>query len=120
MAKKFASDNEKKVLKAAGAAQNSLGCPLIIHPGRDEAAPTEIVRILAEAGADIKRTVMSHLDRKCVSQTLTSKSMLFFLYMYNLVWLYSVMLQLVFKITHTVCVCIYLNINDFSVSLHNM
>ena len=40
-----------------------VGAPLIIHPGRSKAAPFEIVDILREAGADISRTVMSHLDR---------------------------------------------------------
>lgn len=39
------------------------GAPLIIHPGRDERAPFEILDILEASGADISRTVMSHLDR---------------------------------------------------------
>ena len=39
------------------------GAPLIIHPGRDEAAPAEIISILEAHGADVSRTVMSHLDR---------------------------------------------------------
>ena len=42
---------------------NYLGAPLIIHPGRDTAAPFEIVDVLRNAGADLSRTVMSHLDR---------------------------------------------------------
>ncbi|XP_019619694.1 PREDICTED: phosphotriesterase-related protein-like [Branchiostoma belcheri] len=54
---------EKKVLVATAAAQTQLGCPVIIHPGRNRAAPAEVIRILAEAGGDISRTVMSHLDR---------------------------------------------------------
>ncbi|XP_019615898.1 PREDICTED: uncharacterized protein LOC109463505 [Branchiostoma belcheri] len=54
---------EKKVLVATAAAQTQLGCPVIIHPGRNRAAPAEVIRILAEAGGDIGRTVMSHLDR---------------------------------------------------------
>ena len=41
----------------------SIGAPLIIHPGRDTAAPFEIVDVLRNAGADLSRTVMSHLDR---------------------------------------------------------
>ena len=40
------SDNEKKVLKAAVMAQQRTGAPLIIHPGRDENAPMEIINIL--------------------------------------------------------------------------
>lgn len=52
-----------KVLKASALAQQKTGAPLIIHPGRNEDAPMEIVAILKEAGADISHTVMSHLDR---------------------------------------------------------
>ena len=54
---------EKKSLQAAAAAQAQTGAPLIIHPGRNQESPVEIVRILQEGGADIKKTVMSHLDR---------------------------------------------------------
>jgi phosphotriesterase-related protein len=57
------TENEKKILQAAALAQKLTGAPLIIHPGRDERAPIEIVQILQEAGADISHTVMSHLDR---------------------------------------------------------
>ena len=54
---------EKKCLQAAGIAQLQTGAPLIIHPGRHVEAPIEIVRVLQEVGADVKKTVMSHLDR---------------------------------------------------------
>lgn len=57
------TESEKKVLQAAAHAQTQLGCPLIIHPGRNPDAPGQIVRLLQEAGADIRKTVMSHLDR---------------------------------------------------------
>ncbi|XP_077415409.1 N-acetyltaurine hydrolase [Vanacampus margaritifer] len=57
------TDSERKVLRAAAHAQAQLGCPVIIHPGRNAAAPAEVVRILQEAGGDISKTVMSHLDR---------------------------------------------------------
>ncbi|XP_053507870.1 phosphotriesterase-related protein isoform X1 [Ictalurus furcatus] len=57
------AESEKKVLRATAHAQTQLGCPVIIHPGRNPAAPGEIVRILQEAGGDISKTVMSHLDR---------------------------------------------------------
>ena len=40
-----------------------IGAPLIIHPGRVEQSPFDILDILEEAGADLSRTVMSHLDR---------------------------------------------------------
>ncbi|KAM6948889.1 N-acetyltaurine hydrolase [Aplochiton taeniatus] len=57
------TESEAKVLRASAQAQSQLGCPVIIHPGRNPAAPAEIVRILQEAGGDISKTVMSHLDR---------------------------------------------------------
>lgn len=57
------TESEKKVLRASAHAQSQLGCPVIIHPGRNAAAPAEIVRVLQEAGGDISKTVMSHLDR---------------------------------------------------------
>lgn len=57
------TSNEKKVLQASAAAQVATGCPVIIHPGRNVKAPFEIIRILQEAGGDISKTVMSHLDR---------------------------------------------------------
>ncbi|XP_017281429.1 phosphotriesterase-related protein [Kryptolebias marmoratus] len=57
------TESETKVLRATAHAQTQLGCPVIIHPGRNPAAPTEVVRILQEAGGDISKTVMSHLDR---------------------------------------------------------
>ena len=58
----FVIDTEKKVLRAAAHAQASLGAPLIIHPGRNPQAPVEINRIIQEAGGNIQKTVMSHLD----------------------------------------------------------
>ncbi|KAG5841979.1 hypothetical protein ANANG_G00172820 [Anguilla anguilla] len=57
------TDSETKVLKATAHAQTQLGCPVIIHPGRNPTAPAAVVRILQEAGGDISKTVMSHLDR---------------------------------------------------------
>ena len=50
-------------MKASALAQKETGAPLIIHPGRNEDAPMQIVNVLKEAGGDISRTVMSHLDR---------------------------------------------------------
>ena len=57
------TDNERKVLRAAAQAQRETGCPVLIHPGRNEAAPLEILDVLARAGADISRVIMSHMDR---------------------------------------------------------
>jgi phosphotriesterase-related protein len=57
------TENEKKVLRASARAQRITGAPISIHPGRYERAPLDIVEVLASAGADISRTIMSHLDR---------------------------------------------------------
>lgn len=57
------TDSEARVLRASAHAQTQLGCPVIIHPGRNPNAPAEVIRILQEAGGDIGKTVMSHLDR---------------------------------------------------------
>ncbi|OWK03389.1 PTER [Cervus elaphus hippelaphus] len=57
------TDSERKVLQATAHAQTQLGCPVIIHPGRNQSAPFQIIRVLQEAGADISKTVMSHIDR---------------------------------------------------------
>lgn len=57
------TENERKVLRASAGAQRTTGAALLIHPGRDEAAPLEIIAVLEEAGADLERTVMGHLDR---------------------------------------------------------
>nr|XP_032602547.2 phosphotriesterase-related protein isoform X2 [Taeniopygia guttata] len=55
--------SEHRVLQATAQAQAQLGCPIIIHPGRNSDSPFQIIRILQEAGADASKTVMSHLDR---------------------------------------------------------
>ena len=53
---------ERKILRAAAAAQRRTGAALSIHPGRNTAAPLQIVEILHDAGADLNRTVMCHID----------------------------------------------------------
>ena len=55
--------NERKVLRASSRAQQMTGAPLMIHPGRDEYAPEEILEVLGTVGADPKRTIMAHLER---------------------------------------------------------
>jgi len=54
---------ERKALEAAAKAQRAVDCPLIIHPGRTKDCIFEIIDILREHGADLSKTVMSHLDR---------------------------------------------------------
>ena len=55
--------NERKVLRASGQAQRRTGAPLLIHPGRHEAAPTEIVEVLRDVDADLSRTIIGHIER---------------------------------------------------------
>lgn len=54
--------NEKKCLIAAAKAQQLTGAPVNIHPGRKRGSNFEITDILRDAGADLSRVVMSHID----------------------------------------------------------
>ena len=55
-------DNERKSLIAAAKAQQLTGAPLNVHPGRKLEAVFEAVDILKNAGADLSRVVISHVD----------------------------------------------------------
>ena len=57
------TDNEKKVLRAAVAAQRETGAALMIHPGRHERLPLAIVDLIRKEGADLDRTIMCHIER---------------------------------------------------------
>lgn len=57
------TDNERKVMEASGMAQKATGAPLLIHPGRQETSPLEIITFLDKLGADINNTIISHIDR---------------------------------------------------------
>ena len=57
------TDNERKVLRGGARAQRETGAAILIHPGRNQGAPFEILDVLDEAGADISRVIMGHLDR---------------------------------------------------------
>jgi phosphotriesterase-related protein len=57
------TENEKKVLRAAVAAQRETGAPLMIHPGRHERAPMDIAEFVRKEGGNLRRTVMCHIDR---------------------------------------------------------
>jgi phosphotriesterase-related protein len=57
------TDSEKKVLEAAVAAQVATGAPLLIHPGRSERAPLELLEAVDKWGGDLRRTVMGHIER---------------------------------------------------------
>ncbi len=56
--------NEYKVLRAAAKAQAETGAPVLIHPGwQDDHSTLKILEIVNEAGGDVSRTIMGHLDR---------------------------------------------------------
>lgn len=61
------TDFERRAIQATAEAQSSLKCGVSFHPGRDEQAPFEILRIYLEAGGDASKCVMSHLDRTLLS-----------------------------------------------------
>ncbi len=54
---------EKKALRAAARAQARTRAAITIHPGRHENSPLEIIKVLEDAGADIGRVIMGHIDR---------------------------------------------------------
>jgi len=57
-------DIERKVLHAAAKAQQRTGASVSVHPGRNAKAPFEIIEILGEAGADLERVIMCHIDAR--------------------------------------------------------
>jgi phosphotriesterase-related protein len=57
------TDNERKVLRAGARAQRETGAAILAHPGLSEAAPMAVLEVLGDAGADLSRVVMAHLDR---------------------------------------------------------
>jgi phosphotriesterase-related protein len=57
------TENEKKVLRAAIAAQRETGAPLMIHPGRHPNMPMELAEFVGKEGGDLRRTIMCHICR---------------------------------------------------------
>lgn len=56
-------ESERRSLIAAAHAQKETGVSISIHPARNEQSPLEIRDILEQAGADLTRVVMGHMDR---------------------------------------------------------
>ncbi len=56
-------ESEKKVLLASIIAQQETGAPLLIHPGRNELSPMEIVKFIEEHNGDLSRTIIGHIER---------------------------------------------------------
>jgi phosphotriesterase-related protein len=57
-------DNERKVLRAAAKAQRRTGAGLMIHPGFSDGLVLEIIKILEDSGADLKHTVICHVNAR--------------------------------------------------------
>jgi phosphotriesterase-related protein len=55
--------NERKSLRAAAEAAKQTGAPLMIHPGRNPAAPEAHLEEVRKAGLDLGRVIMCHIDR---------------------------------------------------------
>lgn len=60
------TENERKVLRAAIAAQRATGAPLMVHPGRHPRMPMELAEFVQKEGGDVRRTIMCHIDRTIV------------------------------------------------------
>lgn len=56
------TEDERKVLRAAAAAQHATGAALSVHPPPSEDLLFETVNILSDSGADLSRTVICHVD----------------------------------------------------------
>ena len=56
-------DSYRMLLRAVAYTQKETGAAINIHPGHSPALPFEIIEVLSEAGADITRVVMSHIER---------------------------------------------------------
>ena len=54
---------ERRALIAAAGAQQATGAAISVHPGRDATACAQILDILADAGADLTRVILCHMDR---------------------------------------------------------
>jgi phosphotriesterase-related protein len=57
------ADIERRALVAAARASRATGAAISVHPGRNPEAPFEIVAILREAGVELTRVVICHIDR---------------------------------------------------------
>ena len=62
------TETERKTVQAAVIAQVQTGAPVLIHPGRDEALPLQILEAVAEWGGELSHTVMGHIERTIYSR----------------------------------------------------
>lgn len=57
------TDQEKRVMQGAVLAHREVGVAVNVHPGRNEDQPQEIVNFFRNAGGQVERLIMSHVDR---------------------------------------------------------
>lgn len=57
------TESEHKTIQAAVIAQVQTGAPVLIHPGRDEGLPLQILEAVQSWGGDMTNTVMGHIER---------------------------------------------------------
>lgn len=57
------TDFERKSLRASAKAQKVTGAALNIHPGQHEDSAMQAIRIVEDAGADLTKTIIDHIDR---------------------------------------------------------
>jgi phosphotriesterase-related protein len=55
--------SEERALRAAAIVQRATGLSISLHPGRNRAAPAQLLALLGEAGADLRRVVIGHVER---------------------------------------------------------
>lgn len=56
------TNNERKVLRAGALAQQRTGAPMNVHPSMSDELVLENIKILKDAGADLTRVAISHVD----------------------------------------------------------
>jgi phosphotriesterase-related protein len=56
------TDNERKVLRASAIAQQQTGAPINVHPSINDDLVIENINVLKDAGADLSRVAISHVD----------------------------------------------------------
>jgi len=57
------TENERKSVRAAAEAARQTGAPLMIHPGRDPAAPAAHLDEVRKVGLDLRRVIICHVER---------------------------------------------------------
>jgi phosphotriesterase-related protein len=56
------TNNERKVLRASAIAQQKTGAPINVHPSINDDLVLENINVLEDAGADLSRVAISHVD----------------------------------------------------------